>query len=244
MEIIFETKDLLVVNKPAGLVVHGDGRTDESTVVDWLLQNYPETKGVGEPMVISVNGKQIEVDRSGIVHRLDRDTSGCLVLAKTQSGFEYLKKQFQDKNMQKTYQAFVYGQPKEGSGTVDAAIGRSPKDFRRWSAQPGARGNKREAITHWKVLNRFEEAGQRYSYIEFKPVTGRTHQIRVHAKYMHHPIVSDSLYAGKLDPALNFDRQALHAYKIAFNDMDGQEIAVTAPWPKDFKKVLDKHNMV
>lgn len=244
IQIIYESDNYLVINKPAGLVVHDDGRTGESSVADWVLENYPEIKGMGEPMEITVDGKFLIIDRPGIVHRLDRDTSGCLVIAKNQDAFENLKKQFQDKSIEKIYRAFVYGQPKDNSGTIEAPIGRSPKDFRRWSAQPGARGQKRESVTNWQVIGRLNEKDGAYSYMEFRPGTGRTHQIRVHAKFIHHPIVSDALYAGKREQALGFNRQALHAYQITFFDMSGDRIAVVAPLPSDFQQVLDKHNLV
>ena len=141
--IIFEDKDILVINKPAGLVVHGDGRTKESTLADWILEKYPEMKEVGEPIKTS-SGEIIW--RPGIVHRLDRYTSGMMVVAKNNKAFLDLKIQFQDHLIEKTYRVFVYGIIKEEDGRIDRPITRSRKDFRLWSAQRGGRGEEREAV--------------------------------------------------------------------------------------------------
>lgn len=238
IQVLLEKDDWVVLNKPAGLVVHADGRTTESTLVDWLLEQYPELAGVGESMFVKNGDMEVEIARPGIVHRLDRDTSGVMVVARNQAAFDIMKKKFQEREINKTYLAFVYGQPKEDEGTVDAPIGRSPKDFRRWSAQPGARGMLREAVTDWRILARLGNVSHEgFSLMEFQPHTGRTHQIRVHAKYMHHPIVSDPLYAGKRKPALVFKRQALHARRITFA-WGGEEVIAEAPLPADFEMAL------
>ncbi len=231
ISILYEDKDVLVVNKPAGLVVHADGRTEEPTLVDWILENYPNIKDVGEPTKLS-NGEIIV--RPGIVHRLDRDTSGVLVVAKKQPAFLFLKQQFQDRTLQKTYRAFVYGEPKQEEGIIDRPIARSRKDFRLWSAQRGAKGVEREAITEYKVLARHKG----FSFFELKPKTGRTHQIRVHLKAINHPVVCDKLYAPKQKPALGFTRLALHSLSIEFTLPSGKPIKVEAPYPEDFKKAL------
>lgn len=231
--ILFENDDFLIVNKPAGLMVHGDGKITEPTLVDWILEEHPYIEGVGEDMK--------DIKRPGIVHRLDKDTSGVLVIAKTQESFEYLKKQFQDRKIQKTYNAIVYGWPKNDTGTIDEPIGRSRKNFRMWLSGRGNRGTLREAVTDYKILKRFEVESEKYSYIELHPKTGRTHQIRVHLKYLNHPIVADVLYAGKRAeklPNLGFDRQALHARKISFIGLAGVKAAVEAPLPDDFTNIL------
>ncbi len=243
IQVLLEKDDWVVLNKPAGLVVHADGRTTEPTLVDWLLERYPDLVGVGESMFVKNGEVEVEIARPGIVHRLDRDTSGVIVIARNQPAFDVLKKKFQDREIQKTYLAFVYGQPKKDEGTVDAPIGRSPKDFRRWSAQPGARGMLREALTDWRMLARMGDVSSKsFSLLEFQPHTGRTHQIRVHAKYMHHPIVSDPLYAGKRKPALGFKRQALHARRIVF-EWKGEDITIEAPLPADFEVALQQNNI-
>lgn len=229
--ILYEDNDVIVINKPAGLVVHSDGKREELTLTDWIEKNYPESKGVGEPLTLS-NSEAIE--RSGIVHRIDRETSGVMLIAKNQPAFLFFKKQFQDRVISKIYHAFVYGEMKDDDGVIDRPIGRSKKDFRQWSAQRGARGAMREAVTHYKVISK--SGG--FSFIEVIPKTGRTHQIRVHFKAINHPIVSDSLYAPKKEKALGFERLALHAYSIEFNSLDGKKIKITASYPEDFEKAL------
>lgn len=244
--VLHEDKNYIIVNKPVGLVVHSDGKTKEPSLVDWILENYPKMKDVGEPLKLS-SGEVIV--RPGIVHRIDRDTSGVLVITKTQAAFEDLKKKFQDREVAKKYHAFVYGTIIEDDGVINRPIGRSNKDFRMWSAQRGARGELREAITLYKVLERgtatdtetkdataSENSG--VTFVEVEPKTGRTHQIRVHFKAINHPIVSDSLYAPKRAGLLGFERLALHAREIKFIGLDGKEVSAEAPYPADFKKAV------
>jgi len=231
IEILYEDADMLVVNKPAGLVVHSDGKTDEPSLADWILEKYPETKEVGEP---SRTREGEIIYRPGIVHRLDRETSGVMLVAKTQKGFESLKKQFQEHEIKKEYHAFVYGEMKTDKGTIDRPIGRSNKDFRMWSAQRGARGELREAITEYKVVSRKDG----YSFVHVFPKTGRTHQIRVHFKAISNPLVSDSLYAPNRENTLGFKRLALHSYQTTFTDISGAIQTVTAPYPEDFAGAL------
>jgi 23S rRNA pseudouridine1911/1915/1917 synthase len=235
IEILYENEDVLVVNKPAGLVVHADGRTKETTLADILLEIRPEIKEVGEPWTAQ-DGTVMY--RPGIVHRLDRDTSGVLVVAKNQEAYLFLKKQFQEHTIQKVYNAFVYGNIKEDKGKIDKPIAKSKKDFRMWSAQPGARGEAREAVTEFKVLKR----GGEYVYLELRPKTGRTHQLRVHLKAIHHPIVHDSLYAQNRPNLLGFSRLALHARAISFELPNHEKITVEAPFPEDFAKAISLAN--
>ena len=230
-EIIFEDDTLLVLNKPAGLMVHGDGRSSEDTLADWLVNHYPDMKEVGEPWE---NQKGEMIPRPGIVHRLDRDTSGVMLVAKTQVMFDFLKEQFQEHTIQKTYHAFAYGILKEDSGLIDKPIGKSTQDFRQWSAMPGARGKKRDAQTEFKVL--FRNKG--VVYLELKPLTGRTHQLRVHLKAIHHPIVCDGLYAKGKECLFGINRVALHASKIEVTLPDGKESVFEAQQPPDFEKAL------
>jgi len=225
--IIFEDEDILAINKPAGVVVHSDGRTKEPSVSEWLVQKYPEAKNVGE--MIRLEGGEI-IDRSGIVHRLDRDTSGVLLLAKTQKGFEHLKNLFLKRKIEKTYYAFVYGNIKEDHGTLSMPIGKSPSDFRKYSAGRGATGEMREAVTYFRVLKR----GVGFSLIEAKPKTGRTHQIRVHFQSLQRPVVGDKLYAPTKPPMLGFKRLALHAREVSFKDINGIELTIKADFPEDF----------
>lgn len=231
--ILYQSTDILAINKPAGLVVHGDGRTTEPTLADWVLEHFPQTKEVGESITLT-SGEIIH--RPGIVHRLDRDTSGVMLIALTEKGFDLLKGQFQDRDIKKKYHAFVYGIVKEDEGVIDRPIARSRKDFRLWSAQRGGRGEARDAVTDYKVLKRDEEKD--VTFIEASPHTGRTHQIRVHFKAINHPVVADSLYAPKRDPILGFKRLALHAKQITFTTLDREGVTIEAPYPEDFKVAL------
>ncbi len=231
IDILYEDKHIVAINKPAGLVVHADGRTTEKTVVDWVLEHYPEVKDVGEPIELTKGGTII---RPGIVHRIDRDTSGVLLIAKTEDGFVFLKSQFQRRQVKKTYHAFVYGVMKEKEGEINRPIARSRKDFRLWSAQRGGRGEARDAVTTYKAL----KYGDDVTFIEAHPLTGRTHQIRVHFKAINHPVVADPLYAPKREAILGFKRLALHAREVIFETIEGKEVKVEAPYPADFEVAL------
>ena len=230
--ILYEDEDVLVVNKPSGLVVHSDGRTREKTLADWVLEKYPETENVGEP-IIKTSGEKIL--RPGIVHRLDRDTSGVMLVAKNQKSFENLKDQFKNHKIIKKYEAFVFGKVKEVEGVIDRPIARSKSDFRKWSAQRGSRGEQREAITKYKVLSENND----YSFLEVMPETGRTHQIRVHMKAINHPLVGDSLYAGNKENSLGFVRTALHSKEVTFTGINGEKHTITAPYPEDFERAIN-----
>lgn len=232
IEKLFENDDVLVINKPAGLVVHSDGKTKEATLCDWLLENYPATENVGEPLILQ-DGTIIK--RPGIVHRLDRETSGVLIIAKNQNSFLFLKEQFKKRAVKKIYNAFVWGEVKDEEGIIERPIGRSGKDFRQWSAQRGARGKLREAITEYKVLKKNKE----FSFLEINLKTGRTHQIRVHMKAINHPVVGDKLYAPKREFALGFNRVALHASSVEFIAPSGEIVKVKSSFPNDFKEALD-----
>lgn len=233
INVLYEDDNYVIVNKPAGLIVHADGKTTEPTLVDWILKTYPEMKDVGEPLRLRSGqaiGKEEIILRPGIVHRIDRDTSGVLVIAKNQKSFLDLKEKFKNREVSKIYHALVYGEMKEDEGVVDRPIARSRKDFRLWSAQRGARGKEREAVTHFKVLSR----GHDVSLVEASPKTGRTHQIRVHFKAINHPILCDNLYAPKRAAELGMERLALHATSIDFTSLKGKTIHAEAPFPKDF----------
>lgn len=231
--ILFESKDYLVLNKPAGLVVHADGRTAEPTLTDWILEKYPELKSVGEPLLLS-NGKTIL--RPGIVHRIDRETSGVIVVAKNDHAFGFLKKQFKKREVRKIYHVFVYGEMKQSDGWIDRPIGRSKNDFRRYTAERGVRGEIREALTYYRVL----EKRNGITFAEIQPKTGRTHQIRVHLKAIGYPVVADTLYAPKKDPVLGFTRTALHARSIEFRDLENKVVKVEAPYPEDFERGIQE----
>lgn len=227
ISILYEDDDILAINKPAGLIVHADGRTVEPSVVDWIVSERPGIVGVGESMRL-LNGEVI--DRPGIVHRLDRDTSGVLLIAKNQNAFVMLKSQFQKHEIEKRYHAFVYGSLKELTGTIDKPIGRSAGDFRRWSSGKGTRLHTRPAITRYTVLLQNKEA----AYLDLSPKTGRTHQIRVHLQTIGHPVVCDSRYAPKKPQILGFKRLALHAAFLICTLPSGQRATFEAPEPEDF----------
>lgn len=230
--ILYEDQDALVIQKPAGIIVHGDGKREQESITDWILEKYPQMKDVGEPLTLS-SGKVIP--RPGIVHRLDRDTTGALLIAKNNDSFTFFKNQFKERDIDKEYHVFVHGVVAQEFGTIDRPIGRSRTDFRQWSAQRGARGELRDAITRYEVKKR----GDDVTFLIARPLTGRTHQIRVHLKAINHPVVGDSLYAPKLPNLLGFERLALHAYSIEFFDQAGEKHTVVAPYPEDFKRAID-----
>lgn len=229
--ILYEDDAVVVIDKPSGLLVHADGRSEAPTVAEWLLARCPTARGVGEPGR-AVDGTALE--RSGIVHRLDAETSGVLILAKTQDAFLHLKEQFHSRQVQKEYRAFVYGAMKEKWGTIRRAIGRSPRDFRLRSAERGAKGLLRRAVTHWESLVQSDT----HSYLKVTPETGRTHQIRVHLKAIGRSIVRDALYtspAATNSDDLGFERLALHAHTLTLRLLDGTKKTFTAPLPADFE---------
>lgn len=237
ISVVFENDDVLVINKPSGVRVHNDAHASDPTVVDWFLERCPEAKGVGEDQVLE-NGEKLE--RSGVVHRLDRETSGVLILAKNQEAFFHLKEQFKDRVAKKEYRAFVYGTMKENWGTIDRPIGRSASDPRKRSAQRGAKGMLREAQTDWELI------GQSFThaYVRLRPKTGRTHQLRVHLKALDRPIVMDSLYAPEHHRTtmdnLGFDRLALHAHILELVLPNGEEGRFMAPLPQMFELAAEK----
>ncbi len=238
MPIIYEDADVLVINKPAGLIVHSDGRTQEPSVAEWVLAWYPALKEVGEPWT-SPQGEVIP--RPGIVHRLDRDTSGVMILAKTQEAYAFLKSQFQSRETEKTYHAFIYGHPKAEQGVIEAEIVRIRSVPPRWGvAREGEAKAHRAAVTAWRVLARGEDIAthEKVAYVEAQPKTGRTHQIRVHFKYLNHPVVSDPLYAKGKPQLLGFARQALHARALAIMLPSGERRTFGAPFPEDFEHAL------
>lgn len=220
LPILYEDADIVVVAKPAGLITHVDGRTKEETAEEWFIETYGITR--------------TEPPSSGYVHRLDRDTSGVLVFAKNPEAYAFLRKAFHDREVKKEYLAFVYGAPKEKEGVIDFAIGRSRKDFRLRSAQPKAKGLLRDARTRYEVL---AETGE-YALMKMSPETGRTHQIRVHLKAIHHPIVGDALYSPNHSPALGISRLGLHAYALDLPLPSGEHLRIVAPIPGDLAPAL------
>jgi 23S rRNA pseudouridine1911/1915/1917 synthase len=214
LDILFEDEDLLVLNKPAGLVVHPGAGHRQHTLVNALLAHCKNLSGIG--------GKE----RPGIVHRLDKDTSGVLVIAKNDATHRDLSKQFAERTTGKTYLALVAGTPRQKAGTIDAPIARHPVHRQRMSI---ARRAGRPAKTDYRVL----ESNGEVSLVECTIHTGRTHQIRVHLHHLGHPVFGDKLYGGKR--AGNFPRQMLHAWKLSFrHPRTGESMSFTASVPKDF----------
>jgi 23S rRNA pseudouridine1911/1915/1917 synthase len=212
LAVLAETKDYLVIDKPAGLTVHATAERKTGTLVNRLLAYDPLIRNVGEP------------HRPGIVHRLDRDVSGVMIAAKTEAAYEYLKGQFAEHKMNKEYTAVVLGTVAQPSGTITATIGRNRK------GRMSVKDDGLDAVTHFEILRR----GTRSTLLKIKTETGRMHQIRVHMKHMGHPIVGDTLYAPK-DARVKAKRLLLHASKIGFTDMQGNEVAYESPLPEEFK---------
>lgn len=234
--VLYEDSRVVVLDKPAGVMMHPDGRTEEPTLADWVIAHYPDTAKVGEP-IIEASGNTLI--KPGMVHRLDKDTSGVVVIARSMEAYQFLKRQFQEREVRKIYNAFAHGAFKEVAGEVHRPIGRSARDFRLFSAGRGARGTLREARTLWRVL---AQSGG-YAFLELEPKTGRTHQIRVHLKAINHPIVCDARYAPNHSPALGFSRLALHARSITLSlpneNGGGEERHFESPLPEDFMRARE-----
>lgn len=231
LPIIYEDADMIAIAKPAGVMTHPDGHTTDETVSDWFAKRYPASAHVGEMQKLPDG---TEIARPGVVHRLDRETSGVLVLAKTPEAHAHLKAAFQHRDAKKAYLAITYGVPKERKGIIEFSIGRSRKDFRLRSAQPKAKGTLREAVTRYEVIGESE----RYALLKVMPETGRTHQIRVHLKAIHHPVVCDPLYAPNQTCDLGINRLALHAYTLDIPLLSGERHRITAPVPEDLAGAL------
>lgn len=227
--VLYEDEDMLAVLKPAGLVVHVDGRTKEPTLSDWVIARYPKLENVGGMHTLD---SERYVVRAGILHRLDRETSGVILIAKHDEAFYFLQRQFLDRTITKTYNAFVHGTPSKHEGVIELPIGRSRSDFRKWATGSDARGTLRKAITHYRVIT----AGKDLSFLELAPKTGRTHQLRVHMGAIGHPILCDKRYESPC--ALGFHRLALHARQIDFIAPNGKNSSVLAPFPPDFESAL------
>lgn len=218
ISIIYEDDNIVVLNKPAGLLVHPTPNHLHSTLVNWLLQHYPSIKSVGDD----------PGQRPGIVHRLDRDTSGIILAAKNQKAFDYFKSQFKNRTIKKTYLAIVKGKVKDQEGIIDKPIGIKSGTTRR-STHSGKMA--KLAITEYRLLKHLVVAGQDLSLLEVRPLTGRTHQIRVHLASIGYPILGDPLY-GKADQA---SRLFLHALSLEFINLDGTPLRLESDPPEDFK---------
>lgn len=244
---LYEDEHVVVISKPAGLMVHPDGRSKEKTVVDWVKKNYPEISNIGETFVFEEEGKTKTIARPGIVHRLDKDTTGILLICKTEEAFRKLKAQFKNHTIKKVYRALVWGHIKQDTGIIDVPIARSKSDFRARTVpnpyEEDSRGTERDAVTRYKVLERLyfktKEEKMPITYVELLPLTGRTHQLRVHCKAMRHPIIDDDLYGPEGKPKL-VGRTALHAFRLTFVSPKVGPQTVECPIPDDLAKALAK----
>ena len=222
LDIAYEDEDVVVINKPKGLVVHPAAGHQDDTLVNGLLYTLGND-------LSGINGEL----RPGIVHRIDKDTSGLLAVAKNDYAHTMLASQLKDHSMARTYEAIVCGSFREDSGTVDAPIGRHPSDRKKMCV---TERNSKSAVTHWEVVKRYRG----YTHIRCKLETGRTHQIRVHMAHIGHPILGDLVY-GRKKPELGQDSQCLHAGALCFrHPRDGRPVLVFAPLPQYFQDVIAK----
>jgi len=234
IQTVYKDKDFLVLAKPAGIAVHGGVGVRGKTVADWLLKKYPEVKNVGDD----------PKERPGIVHRLDKDTSGVMVVARNQKTFEALKQLFKKREVEKTYLVLVTGAPKQRSGVIDAPIGRLVRNpLKRGTGERGIRGG-RQAVTEYRILERFDVAHrgrpQEYSLLEVTPKTGRMHQIRVHLASVGLPVAGDRTYGGTKAALPGLNRQFLHASSLAFSYPEGRRWRFEAALPLDLRRVLSE----
>jgi 23S rRNA pseudouridine1911/1915/1917 synthase len=229
LNILFEDADILVLNKPAGLVVHPAPGHSSGTLVNALLHHCKDLDGGGTSLA-GIGGKQ----RPGIVHRLDKDTSGVLVIAKNDLAMTGLAAQFKAREVRKQYAALVWGQPVPERGTIKTLVGRNPHDRKKMSAKPASG---RPAVTHYETIRKFPEASLLRVHIE----TGRTHQIRVHLAHIGHPVVGDTQYGRARKPVrpVPAARQMLHAEQLAFtHPRTGLPLEFRAPIPEDMTNLL------
>lgn len=226
-KIIFKSKHFVIIEKMAGLAIHPDNRPNvppkQNTLVNGLIAHFPEIVNLGDNPL-----------RPGIVHRLDKETSGLLIVALTQQAFTFFKQQFQKRKIEKTYVARVWGLPKKSGGIIQTPIGKSKSDLTKQSTSNNSSKliNPKKAITHWKIIEKIATC----SLLEIKIETGRKHQIRVHLHSIGYPIVGDKKYQTKATKVSNqkFSRQLLHAHKIKFKYLDGKKYQFISPIPKEF----------
>jgi len=220
LDIVFENDDLLVVNKPAGMVVHPSPGHDRGTLVHAAIGHVPELEGIGGE------------ERPGIVHRLDKETSGLIVVAKNEQAHRWLQDQFRTRAVEKIYLALVDGRPPTPTGRVDAPIGRNTTHRKLMAVVPAEKG--REAISEYRTVESFPA----HTLLEVHPLTGRTHQIRVHMAFLGVPVAGDTVY-GKHKPSLDLDRHFLHAYKLKIT-LPGEKVprVFEAALPAELERIL------
>jgi 23S rRNA pseudouridine1911/1915/1917 synthase len=222
LNILYEDASLIIINKPAGMVVHPAPGHDSGTLVHALLAHCPDLEGIGG------------VERPGIVHRLDKDTTGAIMVAKTEHAMQHLQAQIRTKEARRDYLAVVHGAPSAEEGTIDQPIGRHPSARKKMAIVPVEKWG-RHAITHWFVKERLGN----YTLMHFQLETGRTHQIRVHCAEMGHPIVGDPLYCSGRSIGVNLPGQALHAWKLRVrHPVTDEQIEAIAPLPDHLERLL------
>jgi len=232
MKVIFENDNLLVVEKEAGIVVYAEKTSLQSegkTLIEQILKKFPELRNVGEP------------PRYGMIHRLDKETSGIILIAKNNDSLKFFQKKFKEKKVQKKYILLVSGIIKEDDGIIEGLMARSPKDKRKQKIylrnEPSGNKNLRESKTEYSILKRFKN----FTLVEASPKTGRKHQLRVHFVHIGHPIAGDKLYAFKnKDVILKLERQFLHASYLKINLVNGKTKEFNSELPKDIKAILEK----
>ena len=221
LNILYQDADVVIVNKPCGMVVHPAAGNEDGTLVNALLYHIHDLSGVGGEM------------RPGIVHRLDKDTSGLILIAKNDRAHAALSEQFKERTMEKHYRAVAYGSFREEQGLIDAPIARHPVDRKKMAVAADGRPSK----TEWRVLERLKGA----TYLDVHLLTGRTHQIRVHMQHIGHPLLGDPIYAPNLRLSVRVPRLMLHAYSLAFtHPATGERMTFCAPLPQAFEETLQK----
>lgn len=225
--IIHEDEDLLVVVKPAGYITNeADTTTDQPVLQTWLKDNFNYEIAKSSDL------------RSGVVHRLDKETSGILLIAKNEKSFYYLQSLFKERTVKKSYVALLHGEVKEKEGVIEASVGRLPWNRRRFGVLPGGR----DAITKYKVREYYRKDKEIFSLVDFYPETGRTHQIRIHAKHLGHPLVADNFYAGRKTSRNDrkwCPRLFLHAQSISFRHPNGEVVEYRSDLPDDLQEALN-----
>jgi 23S rRNA pseudouridine1911/1915/1917 synthase len=222
LDILYEDEHLIIINKPAGLVVHPAPGHEVGTLVHRLLYHCPDLGGIGG------------VERPGIVHRLDKDTTGALVIAKTDYAHQHLQAQLKRKTARREYWGVVHGVMPEPTGSIDLPIGRHLGERKKMGIVPLEKGG-RNALTHWEILERLGN----YTLVEFRLDTGRTHQIRVHTSHLGHPLLGDPLYSSGQGIGVNLRGQVLHARRLILeHPVSGITLEAIAPLPAEFNKVL------
>lgn len=229
IEILFEDESICVIDKPAGVIVNNAESVKVETVQDWFADK------------VRISGDTEFALKGGIVHRLDKDTSGVMVLAKTLNAYEMLKSQFLERKTVKKYTALVHGGFRDPEGVISQPIIRHPKDRHRFTTEKGG-DLSRTAITHWKVIEQYSVLSTQYSLLELEPHTGRTHQLRVHLQYMHHPIVSDPIYGFKKtwkEDLTWCPRLFLHAKYLEFtHPVSDERVKFESELPSELEQVV------